>query len=179
MCPSVKLLNACRVSLAALLLLVSALALPSQSSMADSGETTNALPLSKEPVHVTSDSLTADGNKNFVTFIGSVVAKQADMVIYADQLMVYYASESKSMDRAEADGNVRVLRGEQVATADHAVYESRTETIFLSGNPKVRQGESFLVGAEITIYLRERRSVVHAADGGRVNAVFSPEDAPK
>lgn len=132
--------------------------------------------LSREPVHITSDSLMADGNQNFVTFNGAVVAKQADMVIYADHLKVVYAADTKAMDRAEASGNVRVVRGDQVATADDAVYDSRRETIFLSGSPKVKQGESYLVGSEITIYLREQRSVVHGSDGGRVNAVFSPED---
>jgi len=157
--------------------LLSSFSLFSGPAQADDALGDESVSLSREPVHITSDSLTADGTQNFVTFFGSVVAKQADMVIYADQLKVIYAPNSRAMDRAEADGNVRVVRGDQVATSDKAVYDSRLETIFLSGNPKVRQGESFLVGAEITIYLREQRSVVHGSGDERVNAVFSPEDS--
>jgi len=132
--------------------------------------------LSREPVKISSNRLEADGNQNYVTFLGDVVAKQGDLVIYADELKVIYAPESQAMDKAEAQGNVRVVRGEQVATSEVAVYDSREETVFLSGDPKVKQGDSFLVGSEITIYLREQRSVVHGSGGERVNAVFSPED---
>lgn len=136
----------------------------------------SAQALSREPVNISSKQLEADGNQNFVTFVGEVVARQGDLVIYADELKVMYAPESQAMDRAEAKGNVRVVRGDQVATSDLAIYDSREETILLSGNPKVKQGESFLVGSEITIYLREQRSVVHGSGGDRVNAVFSPEE---
>lgn len=132
--------------------------------------------MSREPVHVKADSLEALGGMNQVVFHGNVVASQADLVIYADHLTVVYSEGRKAMDRAVADGNVRIVRGEQVATAERAVYDSLAETIMMSGSPKVRQGESFLVGSEITLYLRERRSVVHGDDGGRVNAVFTPEE---
>lgn len=135
--------------------------------------------LSREPVHVRSDRLEAEGNLNRVTFFGEVVARQSDLVIYADELTVTYAPDQKAMQRAEASGNVRVVRGEQVATAEHAIYDSLAETISLSGEPRVSQGESYLVGSAITIYLRENRSVVHGDEGGRVNAVFAPEKEQK
>jgi len=153
-----------------LVLMLPALAL----SMETSGEV-----LSHAPVHVKADALEAVGGLNQVVFSGAVVANQGDLVIYSDRLTVLYSEDRKAMDRAEADGNVRIVRGEQVATAERAVYDSRAETIMLSGSPKVRQGESFLVGSEITIYLREQRSVVHGAEGGRVNAVFTPEEKDK
>jgi len=135
--------------------------------------------LSREPVHVQSERLEAEGDLNRVAFFGEVVARQGDLIIYADELTVTYAPEEKAMQRAEARGHVRVVRGDQVATAEHAVYDSLAETITLTGDPRVRQGESYLVGSAITIYLRDRRSVVHGAEGGRVNAVFAPEKGEK
>ena len=157
---------------AALVILISCLL---SSATVASAETSPDAGLTREPVSIRASSLVAEQGLNRVVFSGDVVATQGDLVMYSDELLVLYSADRKTMDRAEATGSVRVVRGEQVATAEKAVYNSSAETIYLSGNPRVKQGESFLEGSEITIFLREQRSVVHGAEGGRVNAVFSPE----
>ena len=153
-------------------LIIILLFLPGVALAGDPG----AADLTNEPVHISSTSLEADGSLNSVVFRGDVVAKQSDLVIYSDELKVTFQEDGGVLSQAVATGNVRVVRGDQVAMAERAVYDNVKETIFLEGKPKVKQGDSFLEGSQITIFLREQRSVVHGADGGRVNAVFSPEE---
>lgn len=157
---------------AALVILTCCFFAVAATTFAESSQDTG---LSREPVSIRANSLVAEQGLNRVVFSGDVVATQGDLVMYSDELLVLYSADSKTMDRAEATGSVRVVRGEQVATAEKAVYNSGAETIYLTGTPKVKQGDSFLEGSEITIFLREQRSVVHGAEGGRVNAIFSPE----
>ena len=129
------------------------------------------------PIQIEADRLEAESESRRVTFFDNVVARHADMVIYADRLEVAYGPEQQSVEGVRASGHVRVVRGDQVATSDEAVYDGRAQTIWMTGSPKVRQGQNFIEGSEITIFLQEGRSLVKREDGSRVHAFFSPPPA--
>ena len=130
---------------------------------------------SDAPVSVTSDRLEADDKLHQVRFLGNVVAKQGDVVIYAKELVLVYPEKGRDIDRIEALGGVRIVQGNRVATGEKASFYNKQRKIVLTGSPRVYQGDDFLEGDEIIVLLDEQKSIVKSDHGSRVNAVFHPK----
>lgn len=130
---------------------------------------------SEEPIKIKSDSLSADNTKKTATFIGNVAARQGDLTIYSDKLIVTYSDESGDVSSAELFGNVRIIQGERRGEAGHAVYDAKKATILLDGNPTVYQNNDKISGKVITYYLDQDRSEVTSGAGNRVEAVINPK----
>lgn len=140
--------------------------------------------LGSRPIDVTADSLSADSVRNTVTFEGNVVARQADVTLYADRIQADYSREAGAIDRIEAVGNVRFVQEGREARSPRATFHNLEQRIVLSGGATLLQGENTVQGETLTIFLRENRSVVTGGkDGGRVRAVINPkgimETSPK
>lgn len=136
------------------------------------------------PIDVTADRLNADNVRNTVTFEGNVVARQADVTLYADRIRAGYSRESGSIDKIEAEGNVRFLQEGREAHSARATFHNLEQRVVLSGGATLRQGQNTVQGETLTIFLQENRSVVTGGkDGGRVRAVINPkgilETSPK
>jgi lipopolysaccharide export system protein LptA len=146
------------------------------------GESTRDI--GSRPIDVAADRLSADSARNIVTFEGNVVARQADVTLYADRIQAGYSRESGSIDRIEAEGNVRLLQEGREARSERATFHNLEQRIVLSGGATLRQGQNTVKGETLTIFLRENRSVVTGGkEGGRVEAVINPkgilETSPK
>jgi lipopolysaccharide export system protein LptA len=132
--------------------------------------------LGSRPIDVTADSLSADNTRNTVTFEGNVVARQADVTLYADRVQADYSREAGAIDRIEAVGNVRFVQEGREARSPRATFYNLEQRIVLSGGATLRQGQNTVEGETLTIFLRENRSVVTGGkDGGRVKAVINPK----
>ena len=128
-----------------------------------------------QPITIKSNELFTDNATGAATFTGKVVARQGDLVIYSDRLVVHYAEKDKEVDRVEAFGNVRIVQENRRGEAEHAVYESRLAKITLDGGrPKVFQGEDTVTGEVITYFVDEQKSVVTGGKAGRVEATIKP-----
>jgi len=127
------------------------------------------------PVSVTSDRLEADDKLRQVRFVGNVVARQGDVVIYAGEVVLIYPESGRDIERIEASGAVRIVQGNRVATGDKASFYNKERKIVLTGSPRVYQGDDFLEGDEIIVLLDEQKSIVKSDQGSRVNAVFHPK----
>lgn len=134
---------------------------------------------SQQPIEITADRLEGDDLAGKATFVGGVVARQGDVTIYAGQIIVFFPTRERDIDRVEAYGAVRIVQGERVATGEKAVFFNKEGRVVLSGNPKVHQGQDFVQGEEITVYLNEERSVVTGGTKSRVNATFHPQGGGK
>jgi len=144
----------------------------------------SARELGSRPIDVSADRLNADSVRNTVTFEGNVVARQADVTLYADRIQADYSREAGAIDRIEAIGNVRFVQEGREARSPRATFYNLDQRIVLSGGATLRQGENTVKGETVTIFLRENRSVVTGGkDGGRVQAVINPkgivEKSPK
>jgi lipopolysaccharide export system protein LptA len=128
----------------------------------------------QEPLKIKSDTLHADNEKKTATFEGKVVARQGDLTVYTDRLVVSYSAEGHDLSRVEAFGNVRILQGARQASGAHAVYEPKEARILLDGSPRVTQGGDLITGKLITYYVNEQRSVVTGGPNERVEAVIHP-----
>ena len=144
----------------------------------------SARELGSRPIDVSADRLSADSVRNTVTFEGNVVARQADVTLYADRIQADYSREAGAIDRIEAVGNVRFIQEGREARSPRATFYNLDQQVVLSGGATLRQGENTVKGETVTIFLRENRSVVTGGkDGGRVQAVINPkgivEKSPK
>ena len=131
---------------------------------------------SSEPIHIKSDQLLTENNKKMATFSGNVAARQGDLTIYSDKLVVSYSETGNEISSAEVFGNVRIIQGERRAQADHGIYYSKGAKIVLDGNPKVSQHNDVISGKVITYFLDEDRSEVTSGSGTRVEAVIHPRE---
>jgi lipopolysaccharide export system protein LptA len=143
------------------------------------------------PLHITALQLEADQAKRLITFGGQVKAQYGDSFLYTDQLRVYYeapeakkstvASETpvqsplgdlggEKIDRIEAEGHVRFVQEDKVATGQRAIYYRQEEKVVLLGNPQVWRGENNLKGERITLHLKDNRVVVESSVQQRVEA---------
>lgn len=129
------------------------------------------------PITIKSNELTADNSGMTATFSGKVVAKQGDITIFSDKLIVNYSEKGGEVDKVEAFGNVRIVQLNRTGIASEAIYESHNGRIILTGepNPKVMQGSDSVSGKTITYYLDDEKSIVTGGGdpGSRVEAVIN------
>lgn len=130
------------------------------------------------PITVKSNELTADNKGKTAIFTGKVVAKQGDVTIFSDKLIVNYAESGGEVDKVEAIGNVRIVQTNRTGISSQAVYESRDGRITLTGtpDPKVLQGADSVTGRIITYYVDDDKSFVTGGGdpNARVEAVINP-----
>ena len=128
------------------------------------------------PITVKSNDMTADNKGNTAVFSGKVVAKQGDITIFSDRLIVNYGEKSGAVEKVEAFGSVRIIQQNRTGFADQALYDSRNGRIILTGTPRVVQGGDSISGKVITYFVDDEKSEV--SSGGdpkaRVEAVINP-----
>ena len=144
-----------------------------------------ALETKPSPIVINSKTLEVDNTSKIVTFTGEVDAKKDDMTIECDKMLVYYErlesqgkkdSFNTKIDKIVATGQVRIRQQEgATATAEKAVYFQDDEKLVLTGRPVVKQGNDFVEGDRITLFLKENRSVVEGSDKKKVRATIFPK----
>ncbi|NIS74085.1 MAG: hypothetical protein GTO08_02155 [Deltaproteobacteria bacterium] len=143
----------------------------------DDIEKLDAKSLSQKPIEITAKELVAERQKRRVIFKGDVIAVQNNLFIYSDSLVAEYDEEGRTVAKIEADGNVRVVQeGVREARGDKAVFINADQTVELSGNTVVSEGESRLLGEKLIIYIAENKSVILGGENGRVKAIINPEE---
>lgn len=129
---------------------------------------------SRAPIDIASDTMEADQKQNKVTFKGNVVAKQEDVTLYANTLVVIYDPDTRQMKEVIAIGNVKVVQLDRRATGQKATFHQDSNKVILDGDAVVREGTNVVRGERITFYVEEERSVVEPAKGGRVSTSITP-----
>jgi len=132
-----------------------------------------------QPIQIKSTELTTDSAKRTATFVGKVSARQGDVNIYCDRMIIFYSDKDKDVEKVEAFGNVRIIQGGRTAQAGHAVYHNKAAKIILTENPKVYEGKNIVAGMEITYYLDSQSSKVISAPGERVMVIIYPGEKRK
>ncbi|SDM01940.1 lipopolysaccharide export system protein LptA [Geoalkalibacter ferrihydriticus] len=128
------------------------------------------------PIEITSERMEVLSAPRRVVFSGEVVARQADVVMYADQMKVFFREGEDTVSRILAESRVRIVQGERTATGEAGVFFRDEGIVVLTGDPRVYQGKDFVEGDEITVYLEEERSVVKSREGVPARAIFHPRE---
>ncbi len=117
----------------------------------------------KEPVVITSKTLSADNKARVAVFEGSVVAKKGEMTMYSDKMTVYYSDEKSgsSITKIDTEGNVKVVKADRVITSKFATYLTEPqERIIFTGEPRASEGANVVTGTKMTYFMQDDRSIV-------------------
>jgi len=129
-----------------------------------------------EPINIKSDHLVTDNDRKIATFTGNVAARQGDLTVYSDKMVISYSEQDNDVSTAEAFGNVKMIQGERRGQSDHAIYDAKRATMTLDGNPKVFLNNDTVTGKKIIYYLDENRSEAISGKDSRVEAVMHPKE---
>lgn len=129
----------------------------------------------REPIDITSDEVETYTRENRVIFKGSVIARQKDMVIYADSIEAILVKEGKGIEKVIASGNVKVQQGLRVAHCQRAVFHNPEQSVLLTGDPEVWEGENRVSGEEIVFDISQNRVEVKGGFVRRGKARIYPE----
>ena len=125
------------------------------------------------PLEITADRMEMQRKQSTIVYKGNVLVVRDGVRIASDSLLARYDAKGGVLTSVVAEGKVRVSHGGREMTGDKAVFDGVKETITVSGNTVVRDGNSSISGSRITIFVREDRSVVENSEG-RVKAVIFP-----
>ena len=104
---------------------------------------------------------------------GRAELTQGDSRIRADR--VEGTISNGDLTRVEASGDVYFVTPEQTIRGDRAVYTPANDTIVLTGDVILTQGENVMTGASLTYNTRTESAQMDGGSNGRVQGVFYPE----
>ncbi len=95
---------------------------------------------SKSHTTITCDGpMTLDYNKHFAVFEKNVKvegdAEQGTML--ADKMTVTFGSSSKQVEKMDAEGHVKIIKGENVSESEGAIFTAADKKLILTGRPKL------------------------------------------
>ena len=147
-----------------------------------------------QPVHIEAATLEVRDKQKEATFSGDVRVKQGDTGLRCKSLVVFYeqggedAAKTKTMPaaspgpggeqrikRLEARGGVVVTQKDQTATGELGIFDMKSNTVTLTGNPVVMtQGPNVLRGEKLVVDLTSGVSRVESGKNGqgRVQGLF-------
>jgi lipopolysaccharide export system protein LptA len=139
----------------------------------------------KEPMNIEALKLEVRDKQKIATFTGNVVVVQGDTTLKCKVLVVYYDNNdpkkppgakaiktstpgpqgSQQIRRLEAKGDVIVTQKDQVATGDLGIFDTKSNTVTLSGNVVINQGPNVTRGDRLVVDLTTGVSRVDAGSG--------------
>lgn len=140
-----------------------------------------------QPVHIEAATLEVRDKQKQATFSGDVRVKQGDTGLRCKSLVVFYEQSGESTDssktlqaanpgpsgeqrikRLEARGSVVVTQKDQTATGELGIFDMKTNTVTLTGNPVIMtQGQNVLRGGKLVVDLTSGVSRVEAGKSGQ------------
>lgn len=137
-------------------------------------------------IRIKADQLVVDLETNRTKFSGNVRVIQGNTVLTADSLQIYYRENSKyqkdtifdkgSIDKLNAQGNVRIQFGDGNATATAEVMEyiAASDELALSGrNSNVAKGGNSISGSKLFFYRSEGRIKADGDGTEQIKVVLS------
>ena len=151
------------------------------------------------PIDITANELELVDAQHLAIWRGDVEALQGKNRMRADVLNIYFAGTPASggsakgsggvapgrnwgkVQRVTAEGNVFYISPTQTARGDHGLYEQGSDSITITGDVIVVQGQSVVHGDKLVIDMKTNRAtMVSDARGtgahGRVRGIFYPND---
>ncbi len=148
-----------------------------------------------QPVHIEAATLEVRDKDKVATFSGDVKVKQGDTGLRCKSLVVFYEQGDEGgakgntmqaanpgpggqqkIKRLEARGGVVVTQKEQTATGETGVFDMKANTVTLTGDVVMTQGQNVLRGDRLVVDLTSGVSRVESGKNGqgRVQGLFQP-----
>ena len=132
---------------------------------------------SDQPIQFESEQLEVHDQDKTAVFIGHVIVRQGATVLKTDRLMVFYQGSPsgegpQQVSRLEATGSVLVTSANQTASGDAATFDTAANTIVLTGNVVLTQGDNVIRGSKLLIDINTSQAKML---GGRVQMLIAPK----
>lgn len=143
---------------------------------------------SDAPINFSAEHIELQDKAHRAALTGNVVVKQAEMTLSAARMTVAYTGQivdgSPQVSRLDASGEVTVIRPDQTARSNFAVYDLNKRVVTMLGAVTLIQGGNTVSGGRLTINLDTGRAVIDGnsvagapsgtkSSGGRVSGTFS------
>ncbi|MVA96890.1 LPS ABC transporter substrate-binding protein LptA [Nitratireductor sp. CAU 1489] len=145
-----------------------------------------------EPIQIESDRLEVRDAEGIAIFTGNVNVVQGPTLLKSGKMTVYYATDGTAepsaagpdasrIERLEVDENVYVKTETQVATADKASFDMKTEVLVMTGKEVVLSDDgNVLVGCKLTVQMATGHALLDGcgqSEGakGRVKMLLQPK----
>lgn len=139
------------------------------------------------PLDIEADHSELFNPENRAVWTGNVRVVQGDSSIQADRIEVFFDGQSTgagptgnlgNIERIVATGNVFYTTPEQRARGERGVYLLESETVTLTGDVVITQGEDVFTATRfVTDLVTGNSSFGEAGDGERVRMVIHPRNA--
>ena len=103
-----------------------------------------------KPIEFSSDRLIFNQEGNFVELIDEVKIIQGNTVLSAEYVKAFY-SKANRLEKVFAERNVELKSDQDIARANTAIYSLTDNSISLTGNAQLLQGENNIVADQILI----------------------------
>jgi lipopolysaccharide export system protein LptA len=154
-----------------------------------------------QPVHIEAATLVVKDKEKMATFSGDVKVVQGDTTMKCKSLIVFYEGDAEGdkagtaakppatktmqaatpgpggeqkIKRLEAHGNVVVIQKDQTATGELGIFDMKTNTVTMTNNVVMTQGQNVLRGGKLIVDLTTGVSRVETGNSGRVQGLFIP-----
>ncbi len=158
-----------------------------------------------QPVRIEAATLVVRDKDKVATFSGDVKVVQGDTTMKCKSLVVFYEGDTdadkagaaakpagkamqaatpgpggeQKIKRLEAHGNVVVIQKDQTATGELGIFDMKTNTVTMTNNVVMMQGQNVLRGDKLIVDLTSGVSRVESGKNGqgRVQGLFIPGSA--
>jgi lipopolysaccharide export system protein LptA len=146
-----------------------------------------------KPIKIKSATLEVRDKDRIATFSGDVQASQGDVTLRCKVLVVYYEGEAaktgappaaqsgqggQQVRRMVAKGGIMLTQKDQTATADTGDFDVRANTVALTGNVVVTQGQSVMRGQRLIVNLTTGVSRMESSGGTPLEMLIEPKSNP-
>ena len=146
---------------------------------------------SNAPVDFAAGSIEVQDRADRVVLAGNVRVTQAGLTVTAPRMTVAYTrAGGTDVNRLDATGGVTVVKGDEMAKGNVAIYDLDRRLITMVGNVELRQRGNNLRGGRLVIDLSSGRATVDGrgaargpdgnpvagGTGGRVTGTFTVPD---
>jgi outer membrane protein assembly factor BamD len=129
----------------------------------------------KKPIDVVSDNMEGLEKGKVIVFKGNVVAIQGDLQMFSDTLTAYLGEETNEVEKAFAEGHVKIIKQDRIATCENALFENTKGEITLKGNVVVFSGPNKVTGDVVKYFINEDRVSVESEKGKRAHVTVHPK----
>ncbi len=137
------------------------------------------------PVQWSSDQVHSDQNTNTIFLDGRVEIQQDQARLRADHAQIMQATQGGDVSHIEATGNIYYIttdaqNQQTVIRGDNAVYNKSDDTMVMTGDVVMKQGQSVMSGTRLVSQVSKGITTLDAktANGpGRAKGVFYPNQA--
>jgi lipopolysaccharide export system protein LptA len=110
---------------------------------------------SKLPIEIDSERMELRGKENIVIFSGSVLTRRGDVDLSSDRLVVYMVEGGGDVEKIEAEGNVRIRKGDILVAGQRGVFVLAEESFVITGKPRMWRGRDVVEGESIRLNLTD------------------------